>query len=103
MSHWSTLFKHAPPNVMSDDQTNGGVRRFGRRDRKRSLDPRGPLFPPEDLTEETNPPAEENEPEPSLEADVFELPEPPAEVINTPVIQEPISTPRAAPKRAQRV
>jgi hypothetical protein len=97
MSRWSTSYKHALPNVMSDDQTNGGVRRFGRRDRKRSLDPRGPLFPPEDLTEETNLPAEMDEQEPPVEADAFEIPEPPVEVLNTPVIQEPKSKPASKP------
>ncbi len=39
---------------MSDEQETGGVRRFGRRDRKRSLDPRGPLFPPDESIEEIN-------------------------------------------------
>jgi len=39
---------------MNDDQKTGGVRRFGRRDRKRSLDPRGPLFPPEELNEQAD-------------------------------------------------
>ena len=39
---------------MSDEQETGGVRRFGRRDRKRSLDPRGPLFPPDESR--TSPP-----------------------------------------------
>ena len=49
---------------MSDEQETGGVRRFGRRDRKRSLDPRGPLFPLDESTGETEPPAELSEPEP---------------------------------------
>ena len=39
---------------MSDEQETGGVRRFGRRDRKRSLDPREPLFPPDEPTSETD-------------------------------------------------
>ncbi|MGQ9887632.1 MAG: carboxypeptidase-like regulatory domain-containing protein [Aggregatilineales bacterium] len=33
---------------MSDQQDTGGVRRVGRKDRKKSLEPRKPLFPPED-------------------------------------------------------
>lgn len=33
---------------MSDPQDTGGVRRVGRKDRKKSLEPRKPLFPPED-------------------------------------------------------
>ncbi len=33
---------------MSDRQDTGGVRRVGRKDRKKSLEPRKPLFPPED-------------------------------------------------------
>lgn len=37
---------------MNDEQSTGGVRRFGRKDRKRSLDPRGPLFPPEEFSED---------------------------------------------------
>jgi len=86
---------------MSDDQTTGGVRRFGRRDRKRSLDPRGPLFPPEDLTEETNLPAEPGEAEPPAEADAFELPEPPLEDLPVPQVQAPESKPRAAAKPVQ--
>jgi hypothetical protein len=46
---------------MSDEQETGGVRRFGRRDRKRSLDPRGPLFPPDEPSEATSQTDDETE------------------------------------------
>lgn len=71
---------------MSEEQSSGGIRRFGRKDRKKSLDPRGPLFPPEELTPEAAP-ADEIQ-----EAD-FEEPaeeiteEPSATVIADPIIE----------------
>lgn len=68
---------------MSDQEEQGQgageVRRFGRKDRKRRLDPRGPLFPPE--------------PDPVEEArfappDLTPAAPPPPEVVPTPVVSE---------------
>jgi hypothetical protein len=72
---------------MSDEQDTGGVRRFGRRDRKRSLDLRGPLFPPDEPIEETNPIVDE--PEPSVvEALTSEPTAPPTTAkVQTPVVR----------------
>lgn len=70
---------------MSDEQSTGGVRRFGRKDRKRSLDPRGPLFPLEDDIP-AEPAADDisDLPEPDLSEPVLaQLVEPP------PVVQPP--------------
>ncbi|MCA0458718.1 MAG: hypothetical protein LCI00_32490 [Chloroflexi bacterium] len=63
---------------MSEEQSTGGVRRFGRKDRKKSLDPRGPLFPIEDdiapdAAADITPAPESELPEPVL----AELVEPP--------------------------
>ncbi len=91
MSHSLTSFKHAPHNVMSDDQNTGGIRRFGRRDRKRSLDPRGPLFPPEDLPPDIEQAEENLEPAPDLAADEVEIPESSPVVIAAPKVQPPKS------------
>jgi hypothetical protein len=71
---------------MSDEQETGGVRRFGRRDRKRSLDPRGPLFPPDEPIEESSPTADEPEPS-AVEVSVPE----PTEPIAPPKVQRPVS------------
>ncbi|MBI1276708.1 MAG: hypothetical protein GC179_01135 [Anaerolineaceae bacterium] len=79
---------------MSDDQTTGGVRRFGRRDRKRSLDPRGPLFPPEDTPEESPQSSDDSAPitEETEAAEAEELPE---AVVAAPNIHTPKSKPAA--------
>jgi hypothetical protein len=42
---------------MSEQDERSTVRRLGRKDRKRKIDPRGPLFPPEEVEEEKTPPA----------------------------------------------
>ncbi len=81
---------------MSDDQTTGGVRRFGRRDRKRSLDPRGPLFPPEDLPADSEQVEGLAEPTSAIEPDVFEIPEPPLEILTPPKVQPPKNKPAPA-------
>ena len=78
---------------MSDEQTSGGIRRFGRKDRKKSLDPRGPLFPPEELTPKPAPADEIQEAE--VEAPDEEITDEPS----TAVIAEPITD---APKPATR-
>ena len=72
---------------MSDDQTTGEVRRFGRRDRKKSLDSRGPLFPPEDLPPDIEQTEDHIEPELAVEADAVEIPEPNVAVIDVPKSQ----------------
>src|SRR4030095_10574280 len=79
---------------MSDEQDTGGVRRFGRRDRKRSLDPRGPLFPPDEPVEAKAKPVEEPEP-PVVEAPTLEPVEPsPTANIGAPTVQPtPIKVP----------
>jgi len=81
---------------MSDEQETGGVRRFGRRDRKRSLDPRGPLFPPDDSNEETTQPADQSEPS-AIEAPA---PEPAAPIapaqVPTPIARPAPTAPRPA-------
>ncbi len=80
---------------MSDEQTSGGIRRFGRKDRKKSLDPRGPLFPPEELTSE--PPLVDEIREAEVETPVEESTgEPPAEVIAEPITKAPLP-PKKAP------
>ena len=79
---------------MSDEQETGGVRRFGRRDRKRSLDPRGPLFPPDEPSGETEPPAESSEP-PADEAPEPEPIAPPAAA----KVQTPSARPTPKPSR----
>lgn len=90
---------------MSDDQTTGGVRRFGRKDRKRSIDPRGPLFPPEDLPPE--PSAEVNNELPTEEVEAaLEVEEPLEEVVVAPKAQPPPSKPikvKSAPPTAKQV
>lgn len=66
---------------MSDEQSTGGVRRFGRKDRKRSLDPRGPLFPIDDDTSVEPVDDISERPEPDLpEPALAELVEPPTVV-----------------------
>ncbi len=86
---------------MSDDQTTGGVRRFGRRDRKRSLDSRGSLFPPEDLPPDIEQAEDDSESAPILEADTVEVAEPTPAVIATPKVQPPKSKPSAAKSSQQ--
>lgn len=85
---------------MSDEQSTGGVRRFGRKDRKRSLDPRGPLFPLEDdITPE--PAVEISQPlEPDLpESALAELVEPPVAAAPPKPVQpkQVTNPPRSAP------
>src|SRR5690242_19459950 len=75
---------------MSDEQDTGGVRRFGRKDRKRSLDPRGPLFPPDELIKETNPTADEPEP-PVVEASPEPVEPPPTANVQSSVVR-PVRT-----------
>lgn len=90
---------------MSDDQTTGGVRRFGRKDRKRSIDPRGPLFPPEDLPTQPSP-AEVNNELPAEEVEAVEVEEPLEEVVVAPKVQPPPSKPikvKSAPPTAKQV
>jgi hypothetical protein len=70
---------------MSDEQTSGGIRRFGRKDRKKSLDPRGPLFPPEELTPKPAPADEIQETEVEELAEVV-TEEPSADETTDPVI-----------------
>ncbi|MBZ0280231.1 MAG: hypothetical protein K8L97_05790 [Anaerolineae bacterium] len=65
-----------------DEHGSGGVRRFGRKDRKRRLDPRGPLIPPEPIDDSRFAPPVLDEPTPEPEtAEVFPpaVIEPPAE------------------------
>jgi hypothetical protein len=81
---------------MSDEQDAGGVRRFGRKDRKRSLDPRGPLFPPDEPIAETNSAADEPE-SPEVEAPTDEPAAPPPTAND----QSPIVRP-APPQRPVR-
>lgn len=77
---------------MSDEQSTGGVRRFGRKDRKRSLDPRGPLFPIENETPAEAAHDDIETPEQDLPEPVFaDLVEPP------PIPHPPVARPQPKP------
>lgn len=79
---------------MAEQDEQGTVRRFGRKDRKRRLDPQGPLIPPPEPVDESRfmpPPVETAEPE---------MVAPPA-VVDEPVVVEP-SPERFPPVAVQR-
>ncbi len=87
---------------MSDEQTTGGIRRFGRRDRKRSLDTRGPLFPPDEIAEDSGEAGESG----TDEAPAIELVEPPPvpmpQVAVSPAVV-PTTKKKAAPIQGKQV
>lgn len=98
---------------MGDQEDRSEVRRFGRKDRKRRLDPRGPLIPPEDTNADQSdmrfaPPSALPEVEDTPEPDLFPEPAvpadryPPLEHKAEPVVRETertVPTPKAPARR----
>lgn len=85
------------------DETSGGIRRVSRKDRKKKLDPRGPLFPPEEdfapvEAESESEPEPESPPPPKVSAppeDRFpplDVAEPPPPAAAKPSARKPGST-----------
>jgi hypothetical protein len=87
---------------LSDQDERSSVRRLGRKDRKRRLDPRGPLFPPE--AEVVPPPSGDEAPEPAPDAPIAEVKMPPAErfpALDFAPNEEAVPSPVPAPARSR--